>query len=375
MLIEFHMLKNFPASNLNRDDTGAPKTAMFGGTQRGRISSQSLKRSWRTSNLLKNEIGAENIGIRTRKLPEIVEKSLKKDGYSDEWISVIQKAVTGFGTKDGKENTKELQTAQIISYSPADIQAVVEMLKDKLKDCKNIIDVEKINAKDLQDIMKASVKRAVTLDMALFGRMVTSDAFADIEAAMQVAHAVGVNRVFMESDYFTAVDDLINSGDDEHGSGMIGDIDYNSSCYYIYASLDTDKLRNNMQYCENTDEIIRKAIPALVRTMVFTNPSGKQNSFAAHALPSAVLVECKNCLIPVSLANAYEKPVRADGNNGIIEESVKRLKDECLKIDNGYGIPVETRLWYTPEQKTFFDDPLTVNCKSLPELIELLPKV
>ncbi|MGN1410360.1 MAG: type I-E CRISPR-associated protein Cas7/Cse4/CasC [Eubacteriales bacterium] len=375
MLIEIHMLKNYPAVNLNRDETGAPKTCMFGGVQRGRISSQCLKHSWRTSDILKDAVGRDMIGIRTRKLPDILEESLKKHEISDDYIEVLKKTVTGFGTKEGKENSKELKTAQIITYSPEDIAEITALLLEKLKTCKNVKDVEKIKAKELQDIMKKSVNRAVTLDMALFGRMVTSDAFADVEASMQVAHAISTNRVYMESDYFTAVDDLINGSETETGSAMIGDIDYNSSCYYIYASLDTDKLRDNLKYCDNADEVMKTAIPALLETMVYTNPSGKQNSFAGHSLPSAILVECKEKHIPVSYANAYEMPVKPFKDSGIVTQSVERLRDECLKISDCYGIPVEKRLWFTTKPEISFENDSAVNCVNFMELIEQLPKM
>lgn len=372
MLIEVHMLKNFAPTNLNRDDTGAPKTCMFGGVQRGRISSQCLKHSWRLSPILQEEVGRENIGKRTRKLPDLVAEKLLERGIPEELVEAVKPKITGFGNKEGKETT-DGKTAQVIAYSPADIEAVAEQFAEKLKGCKSPKDVSKLSAKEIQAAMKGSVSRAVTLDMALFGRMVTSEAFADVEASMQVAHAVSTNRVMMESDYFTAVDDLIAESAEETGGGMIGDIDYNSSCYYIYASLDTDKLLENLKNCDNAADIVRKAIPALVETMAFSNPSGKQNSFAGHSLPSAVLVECRERKIPVSYVNAYEKPVRAKGDSGIVTESVSRLRDECLKTEKLFGLKSAKRLWFTTEDVTF-EDGEAVNCANLPELIAALPE-
>ena len=373
MLIEVHMLKNYAPTNLNRDDTGAPKTCMFGGTQRGRISSQCLKHSWRRSPFLMDEVGHEKIGTRTRKLPELVAEKLAEKGYSAELVEAAKKKITGFGNKDGKETT-DGKTAQVIAYSPADIEAVANLLAEKLEQCSSPKDVEKLSAKDMQSAMKSSNTRAVTLDMALFGRMVTSEAFADVEAAMQVAHAISTNRVMMESDYFTAVDDLIAGSTDETGSGMIGDIDYNSSCYYIYASLDTDKLLENLKNCDDAEEIVKKAIPALIETMAFANPSGKQNSFAGHSLPAAVLVECRDRKVPVSYVNAYEKPVRAFGDSGITEESVRRLADECIKTEKMFGIKSAKRLWFSTFEDVKFADGNAVNCATLPELIAQLPE-
>ena len=374
MLVEIHMLKNFQPTNLNRDDTGAPKTCMFGGVQRGRISSQCLKHSWRTSDLLKEAVGERNIGIRTRKLPDLIAEKLNDYGVKEEFISVIRTAVTGFGTKDGKE-TKDEKTAQVIAYSPEDVQAIADLILKKLETCKTVKDVEKIKAKDLQAIMAENTKRSVTLDMALFGRMVTSDAFADVEASMQVAHAISTNKVFMESDYFTAVDDLIANSEKESGSAFIMDADYNSSCYYIYASLDTDKLRENLRYSEDADDIMQKIVPVMLETMTMTNPSGKQNSFAGHSLPSAILVECKDKHIPVSYANAFEVPVKPDREGGLVYNSISRLQQECSEIANDFGIPVTKRLWFSRESDIAVEDEVTVNCRNFRELLEQLPQM
>ena len=241
MLYEIHMLKNYPPTNLNRDENGAPKTCTFGGVNRGRISSQCLKRTWRTSAVFQQEIGAENLGIRTRKLPELVGEKLIEMGVDPQIVELLVPKISGFGTKDGAENKKSNMTAQVIFFGPQDIQAAAEAVKAKLDGCKSEKDVKALKGKDLQAAVEGSTSRSVTLDIALFGRMVTSDAFRDVEASMQVAHAISTNKVAMESDYFTAMDDLLNGETaDESGAAMIGDIDYNSSCYYLYAALDTD---------------------------------------------------------------------------------------------------------------------------------------
>ena len=390
MLIEIHMLKNYAPTNLNRDDTGAPKTCMFGGVQRGRISSQCLKRSWRTSPILAD---AFDLGIRTRMLPVKIGERLEKSGLDEKEIKAVKKLVSEIGIskknkgkneedsskkKDEEETNK---TNQIIFYSPEEINALVEYLGHEIQkikkaekdEAKILKKISGISLSDFAEEIKNRSKRSVSIDMALFGRMVTSDLLDNMEASMQVAHAVSTNKVNMESDYFTAVDDLIADSADETGSGMIGDIDYNSSCYYIYASLDTDKLLENLKNCENASEIVRKAIPALVETMAFSNPSGKQNSFAGHSLPSAVLVECRERKIPVSYVNAYEKPVRAKGDSGIVGESVSRLKAECLKTEKLFGLKSAKRLWFTTEDVTF-ENGEAVNCAGLPELIAALPE-
>lgn len=271
MLYEIHMLKNYPPVNLNRDESGAPKSCMFGGTTRGRVSSQCLKRSWRTSPLLIQAIGAERLGIRTRKLPQLVSEKLKEMGVGQAYIDTVLPKISGFGNKDGTENKDGSYTAQIIFYAPEDIQAVAESIYEKLKGCHSLQDVKELKAKELQEAVKGAESRPVTLDMALFGRMVTSNAFRDVEASMQVAHAISTNKLNMESDYFTAMDDLLSGATlEEAGSAMIGDTDYNSACYYSYASLDTDILMENLKDTPDAAQIVKAAVPALVRTMALT---------------------------------------------------------------------------------------------------------
>ena len=342
MLYEIHMLKNYPSTNLNRDDSGSPKTCVFGGVPRGRISSQCLKRSWRTSELFRSLVGEDNLGTRTRELPEMVAEILRENQVEEKTIDQWLPIITGIANKDGTQNKKGNRTAQVVFYAPEDVQAVAAVVLDFIRSGE-----KKVGGKELQAAIKDADIRPVTLDIALFGRMVTSDAFRDVEASMQVAHAVSTNRIVMESDYFTAMDDLL-SGDtmDTKGSSMIGDIDYNSACYYFYASLDSDALLKNLEFVEDREELVRKAIPALIQTMAMTNPSGKQNSFAGHVLPSAVLIECKEKKIPVSLVNAYAEPAREAGSQNLVENSIRKLVEECNMTTRNFGVPVEKRLWF-----------------------------
>lgn len=344
MLIEIHTLKNYPPTNLNRDDTGAPKTCLFGNTMRGRISSQCLKRSWRTSPLFRDIVGAENLGVRTRRLPDLVADMLLERGVPTDYVDAIRSKLTGFGTKEGKE-TKDGITAQIVFYAKEDIVAVSDAVMAKLEQCKSLKDVEGLKAKDLQTAVKGANCRPITLDIALFGRMVTSDAFRDVEASMQVAHAISTNKVSVESDYFTAMDDMLSgSSMAELGAGMIGDIDFNASCYYLYVSIDTDTLRDNLKFSDNPDAIIEKAIPALLEAIAFTDPNGKQNTFAGHVLPSAMLVECKSKKVPTSMVNAFIEPITKGGD--IVLQSVQKLADEVDMTTRNFGLEVTERLWF-----------------------------
>lgn len=367
MLYEIHMLKNYPPTNLNRDETGAPKTCLFGGVTRGRISSQCLKRSWRTSELFKAEIGEENLGVRTRKLPVLVADKLLEMGVSQDYVTAVTPKLTGFGNKDGKE-TKDGKTAQIMFFAPQDIEAAALAVKEKLDACKSVKDVEKMKAKDLEGALSGASIRPITLDIALFGRMVTSDAFRDVEASMQVAHAISTNKVTVESDYFTAMDDLLSGATiEEKGAAMIEDTDYNASCYYLYASLDTDALRENLKYSEDAEQIVKKALPALLRAMAFTDPSGKQNSFAGHVLPSAMMIECKTQKVPTSMVNAFVKPVSTADP---VEESIRRLAAEADMMARDFALPVEEHLWFCVDKYALMPESATKTFTRFPDLVE-----
>lgn len=369
MLYEIHMLKNYPPTNLNRDDTGAPKTCLFGGVTRGRVSSQCLKRSWRTSPSFRAEIGDENLGIRTRKLPVLVAEKLLEMGVSAEFVEAVQPRLTGIGNKEGKETKDGNATAQVIFYAKEDIAAVAATVKDLLDKCKNVKDVQKLKAKDILSAVTDADVRPITLDIALFGRMVTSNAFRDVEASMQVAHAISTNKISVESDYFTAMDDMLAGGSlDEAGAAMIGDVDFNSSCYYVYASVDTGALAENLKYAEDAEAIVRKALPALLRAMAFTDPNGKQNSFAGHVLPSVVMVECKEQKIPTSLVNAFVEP--AGKGSDLVLQSAKKLAAEVDMTARNFGLKVKERLWFCVDKYDVKPESATKVCATFPELVE-----
>lgn len=343
MLFEIHMLKNFPSTNLNRDETGAPKTCYFGGSQRGRISSQCLKRSWRTSELF----GAlESRGWRSRNLPEMVAIKLRDMGVDESYIEPAKRMIIDSAKKEKKEKkekkvSNDLITSQIIFFSPEDVQALADTVKARIDQSKDVEEFKKLKPDAISAPMKKAQARAITLDIALFGRMVTSDIILNVEAAMQVAHAVSTHPVNLESDYFTAVDDLIHMMD-ASGAGMIGDIDYDSCCYYMYASLDMDKLRENLKDSPESLSKVHQLLPVLLRVMAMSNPSGKQNSFAGHVLPEMIMVEVKKDKIPLSYANAFAEPVSRMSRK-IVQDSIDKLVSEVNLMDDCYQLPVVHR--------------------------------
>ena len=347
MLIEIHMLKNYPPVNLNRDDGGAPKSCFFGGVQRGRVSSQCLKRSWRTSETFRS-LGS--FGIRTRSMPAMVGERLTAMGVAPEFVEEAEKKLTGVANKEGTVNKKGSMTTQIVFYSDEEIDRVTAAVKAAIDQDGTLKAFTNRKPKEFDQLKACAKDKPVTADIALFGRMVTSDYFADVDAAMQVAHAISTHAVNRESDYFTAVDDLLGQSDDDStGAGMIGDVDYNSCCYYEYAALDTDILRDNLQNCPDREALIEKLIPILLRAMAYTNPSGKQNTFAGQVLPDLIMVECKTDKIPLSYVNAFEEPVSAWGNRpDLVKNSVKKLTEHVDCMDKAYELPVLHRAFFAP---------------------------
>ena len=367
MLFEFHLLQNHAPANLNRDDTNSPKDCMFGGVKRARISSQCLKRSIRVSESFGRGLKSATVplGQRTRKLPalvsEKVQEQLLQAGVEPELAkelgALASLKASGFGTEAGKENAKgEARTAQTMFLTTADIEAVANVIGRKAlelaaEDPKKAAEkFKKVTAKDLQDTKELREWRPITVDIALFGRMVTSPAFQDVEASMQVAHALSTHQVEMEFDYFTAVDDLQKSeGHDEVGADMIGEVEFNSACFYKYFSLHLDGLLENLTGKSGDRgravEIAEAVIPAFLESAIVSNPSGKQNTFAAHNLPSAVLVEVRPYPQPVSYANAFVKPARTTRDRDLVEDSVLKLREHVEKTNKVYSPPSTARFW------------------------------
>ena len=242
MLIEIHLIQNHAPSNLNRDDTGSPKECIFGGHKRARISSQCLKRSIRRSDIFRREMVGQ-LATRTRRLPEIVRDRLFANGIAPAMADIAAKKASGFGTKEGKEQDN-LRTAQTMFLTEADIEAVLLVLHAAAQEAGSPAAFEKMAAKDLQANAQQAGFRPISVDVALFGRMTTSGAFRDVEAACQVAHALSTHKVDTEFDYFTAVDDLkedaVAATEEDAGADMLGDVEFNSACYYKYFYTDLD---------------------------------------------------------------------------------------------------------------------------------------
>ena len=293
--IQLHALTVYAPSNLNRDDTGRPKTAKFGGAERLRISSQALKRAIRTSVNFRERL-AGNLGERTQRFGEFVSAHLQKRGVEDaKALEVARTVASVFGKiEDAKDKTYIKQLAFI---SPEEKSAAFD-LADKL-----VADGAGSMKKD--ELAGKILRRADTAaDIAMFGRMLADNPDYNREAAVQVAHAITTHKVLIEDDFYTAVDDLKKAAEDA-GAGFIGELGFSSGVFYLYACIDRELLVKNL----GGDSVLgSKGIEAFVEGFATARPSGKQNSFAAHARASYLRVE-KGSQQPRSLTAGFFKPV------------------------------------------------------------------
>lgn len=512
MFIEIHMIQNHSPANLNRDDLGAPKTCVFGGVTRSRISSQCTKRSVRNPGKAKNPDDPESpfegssmfaeamrcrMGLRTKLFPWLVGNELRSSQIPVEEHDRIVLAARRIATEKEKEDKgksareqadKRPKTPQLIHIGRGHAADFVKQLwalreshaehyryflhpvvgfqesvrlnldADALKeeDIRKIVKASWVVAKcrmgellkadegeepieepalegrqpglehaelvatRLVDLMSAdktrftvlvkspspeekrqlkedepekplggmdkfmaqlmSAQRMNPIDIALFGRMTTSDAFQNVEAAMQVAHAVSTHAATNEVDYFTAVDDLGKGA----GAGHVGEAQFTSACFYKYFSLDWNQLVHNLAgpapkapnktakkeeheahqkameaYAQARQDAMRLAACALGHFLIGVariSPSGKQNSFASHCEPCGILVEIKDNMTPTSYANAFAEPVERIGRpeddvadeKSIEGRSVACLADHVHSLRRAYNSD-SALLWYSPK--------------------------
>jgi CRISPR system Cascade subunit CasC len=332
VIIELHLLQSFPVSNLNRDDVGQPKTATFGGHVRGRISSQSLKRSAR---LLFDKYGLDTseTGVRTKRLLQNVVDALVEQGRDEELARAIAMAALrqlGFGLDQAKGLTQYLlfvsreSIDHLTHYCLENWDTLERVAAAKTEAQLAKIKPDKAGQAEGRRILDAS--RAA--DIALFGRMIADNKDLNVDAASQVAHAISTHVVATEFDYYTAVDDL--KPEAEAGADMIGTIDFNSACYYRYANVDLDRLTSNLR---GDRDLVGRTAKAWLQAFINAVPSGKQNSMAARTMPDTLLAVVRDHGA-WNLANAFLKPVVADD---IMAESTTRLLAHFGKLRSFYG--------------------------------------
>lgn len=322
--LELHILQSFPVACLNRDDLNSPKTAIFGGVQRARVSSQSWKRAIRE---LATEISPRFQGQRTRLIVEPLRDALIAEGVAEADALDKAKALADALSKldiDTEKKTGKLKVKTLFFTSQAELEALARAFHatgDTKKAIKKVASSE---------ILKDAA------DIALFGRMVANDHSLTLEGAALFSHALSTHKVDNEIDFFSAVDDW--QPNEESGAGMTGTLEFNSATYYRFTALNIDMLadKDHLQALsrEERQEVVRTFIEATLKAI----PGARKNSMNAATLPGYVLGVVRSSGHPVQLVNAFEKPIRAYGGKGLFEASLDAMKIERERLNNTWGL-------------------------------------
>ncbi|MFE3629060.1 type I-E CRISPR-associated protein Cas7/Cse4/CasC [Streptomyces goshikiensis] len=359
-ILDVHILQTVPPSNINRDDTGAPKSAVYGGVRRSRVSSQAWKRATRKA--FDELLDPAELGVRTKKVVDTLtarvimrEASLTTEQVWPMAAEIIQTATgakietptrktAAKGNKSAAEEEaaepKAPQSSYLLFLSARQLDALAELAIEGIGKKAE----PKVFVKEAE--VKARAKKAAatrhSVDIALFGRMVADTTDINVDAAAQVAHALSVHPVDLETDYFTAVDD--QNSDAEPGAGMIGTVDFNSATLYRYAAVDIDLLARNLDAGladeERTGEPVRRAVEAFIEGFTLSMPTGKLNTFGNNTLPDAVIVKLRSAR-PVSFVGAFENPVAQGTAEGHVRAACKALADHIPAVEDAFGAPAD----------------------------------
>ncbi|MEV6400228.1 type I-E CRISPR-associated protein Cas7/Cse4/CasC [Streptomyces sp. NPDC051907] len=354
VFLDVHALQTVPPSNLNRDDTGAPKSAVYGGVPRARVSSQAWKRATRTYFSEERLLDPSELGVRTKKIVEAVADritALDPSLAGENVLRIADETVRAAGlktevpkrkataAKDGEPEPAP-EAKYLVFLSARQLDGLARLAVDGAADITAFL-----KDKKTRDRAREIADTRHSVDIALFGRMVADAADINVDAAVQVAHAISVHRVENETDYYTAVDD--ENTEAETGAGMIGTVDFNSATLYRYAALGVHQLARNLGEGLREDEErtapVRRAVEAFVHGFVASLPTGKINTFGHHTLPDAVVVKLR-ATRPISFVAAFEDPVRGD-QGGHVREASERLAEYIPDIERAYGDDASTLTW------------------------------
>ncbi|WP_029462027.1 type I-E CRISPR-associated protein Cas7/Cse4/CasC [Serpentinimonas barnesii] len=348
-LIEVHVLQNFAPSNLNRDDTGAPKDAFFGGTRRARVSSQCAKRAVRhffDEKVREGVFSADELAVRTKRVYQAIVDALAGKRDAADTMAKAEIALTYVKLKAAEGG----KTQYLLFLGRREIAALAETI-DEFWD--QIVAAEEGDAekpkgkakkaaassapKEVQARIEAAFNGGKAVDLALFGRMLADMPEKNQNAACQVAHAISTHAVEREFDFYTAVDDL--KPEDTAGADMMGTVEFNSACYYRYAVVDWAKLVENLQ---GDIDLAAKGLRTFLQGFVMAEPTGKQNSFAAHNPPEFVVVTVCHDAAPRNLANAFETAVRAKTGESLTRKSAEELAKKGSALEKAYPRKAQT---------------------------------
>ncbi|MCF2706056.1 type I-E CRISPR-associated protein Cas7/Cse4/CasC [Arcanobacterium haemolyticum] len=328
--VDLHIIQNLPPSCVNRDDSGSPKTAVFGGVRRLRVSSQSWKSAARK--FFNNRLTPEEVGIRTKRVVELLAKKITAknpeltDNADTLAAEVFRAAKIKLSVPRGKEGATE-ESGYLLFLATSQLNRLADLA---------ITSHTEGTALDAKEIKKI-FKEAHAVDIALFGRMVADSADLNIDASCQVAHAISTHAAENEYDFFTAVDDeKKNAEDEDAGAGMMGTVEFSSATMYRYATVNLDQLSSNL----GNKEATLRAVEEFIRAFSLSMPTGKQNTFANRTLPEAIVVTVRDDQ-PISYAGAFEDAIRS--TDGYTAKSIDALAAYAHNIESAYGMkPLES---------------------------------
>lgn len=349
--IDIHVIQTVPPSNLNRDDAGSPKQAMYGGVRRARVSSQSWKRA--TRRRFDETTPPLEQGTRTQRIAAVLSSRLRaRSGIDADAAERIAAALLKpLKITDGK---KAGNTAYLLFFGRAQIERLIDEVEPLLPE------VAPLEGKDLEEALSGvsvqdHLMEGHPIDVALFGRMVADLPQINVDAAVQVAHALSTHPVDTEFDYFTAVDDekARNKETEDLGAGMIGTVEFNSATLYRYATVGLHQLVENLG---GDREAAVAALGRFVEGFVKSMPTGHQNAFAHRTLPDAVIVVVRDDQ-PVNLVSAFERPVRGAG---LSDRSIVCLAEELAHAEANWGARGSSVLATYPALEGIADDEAAV---------------
>ena len=325
--VDIHVIQNLPPSCVNRDDSGSPKSAVYGGVRRLRVSSQSWKRATRL--YFNDLLDASDVGVRTKRVAELLAARITEDApdlaeTAPALVGEVFKAAriklsAPRGKKDGP-----LESGYLLFLSTSQVARLAELAIASARGG------EALDAKAVKKVFK----EPHAVDIALFGRMVADNTDLNIDAACQVAHAISTHAAENEYDFFTAVDDAKSRSEEEDaGAGMMGTVEFSSATMYRYATVNLDMLVENL----GDGDAALRALEVFIRGFCLSMPTGKQNTFANRTVPEAVVVAVREDQ-PVSLAGAFEEAVPADAAHGYTARSVQALARHAATIEDSYGL-------------------------------------
>jgi CRISPR system Cascade subunit CasC len=319
--LEIHILQNFSPSNLNRDDTGAPKDAMFGGVRRARISSQCMKRAMRQHFRTSGAVPGA-LSVRTKRAVTAIADELAKSHEPAASLALVRQVIEAVGLKLDPKSDK---TSCLVFVPERHFRTIAGVLHEHWK---ALVGAKKgeLPAPVVARVSALIADASHAPEIALFGRMIAEGDNWGMEASAQVAHAISTHAVDTEFDFYTALDDLAPKGDP--ASAYMDTAQFSSACHYRYAAVNVPLFRSNL----GDDSLLGPSLIAFLQAAIDAVPTGKQAGFAAHNAPSYVLA-VTHAGQPYSLANAFARPVRAAAGGGdLIADSILAIERYWARV-------------------------------------------